>query len=162
MEMMAKAIEYADVVIIFVSRAYRDSYNCKLEGKYAQVRERAGLTKILFVMMEEDYTPEATGGVDGWLGMLIGDHIYYPGWDPTKLDETVAELCRAVHKMRNETKFPLNTLDPLLSQGKNPRPKVEAKEQVRVCRVCARACAPPRPAVAPPLLLLPVFLRGTR
>ena len=123
MEMMAKAIEYADVVIIFVSRAYRDSYNCKLEGKYAQVRERAGLTKILFVMMEEDYTPEATGGVDGWLGMLIGDHIYYPGWDPTKLDETVAELCRAVHKMRNETKFPINTLDPPLSQGKNPRPK---------------------------------------
>ena len=34
---IAQAIECADVVIIFVSRAYRDSYNCKLEGKYAQV-----------------------------------------------------------------------------------------------------------------------------
>jgi len=107
MEIMAQAIEYADVVVIFVSRAYRDSYNCKLEGKYAQVRERAGLTKILFVMMEEDYTPEANGGVDGWLGMLIGDHIYYPGWDPDKLDETVSELSRAIHKMRHDAQAPM-------------------------------------------------------
>ena len=42
---------------------------------------------------------------------------------PASLAKPVAELCRAVHKMRNETKFPLNTLDPPLSQGKNPRPK---------------------------------------
>jgi hypothetical protein len=104
MEIMAQAIEHADVVVIFVSRAYRDSYNCKLEGKYAQVRERAGLTKILFVMMEEDYTPQANGGVDGWLGMLIGDNIWYPGWDPDKSNETVSELSRAIHKMRNDTK----------------------------------------------------------
>jgi hypothetical protein len=104
MEIMATAIEHADVVVIFVSRAYRDSYNCKLEGKYAQVRERAGLTKILFVMMEEDFTPQANGGVDGWLGMLIGDNIWYPGWDPGKSNETVSELTKAIHKMRNDTK----------------------------------------------------------
>ncbi len=57
MEIMAEAIELAEFVVVFVSRAYRDSYNCKLEGKYAQIRERAGLAHIMYVMMEEDYTP---------------------------------------------------------------------------------------------------------
>jgi hypothetical protein len=121
MEIMAEAIECAEVVVIFVSRAYRDSYNCKLEGRYAQVRERAGLTKILFVMMEEDYTPEANGGVDGWLGMLIGDHIYYPGWDPDQLDETVAELSKSIWKMRKDKSNRTNTIE--LSQGQNVGPK---------------------------------------
>jgi len=101
MEIMAKAIELAEFVIIFVSRSYRDSYNCKLEGKYAQVRERAGLTRILFVMMEDDYTPQSPDGVDGWLGMLIGDSFWYQGWDFTKLDETVFEICKAIEKTRH-------------------------------------------------------------
>jgi len=101
MEIMAKAIELAEFVIIFVSRSYRDSYNCKLEGKYAQVRERAGLTRILFVMMEEDYTPQSPDGVDGWLGMLIGDSFWYQGWDFSKLDETVGEICKAIEKTRH-------------------------------------------------------------
>ena len=124
MDVMAKAIEVADVVIIFVSRAYRDSYNCKLEGRYAQVRERANLVKILFVMMEEDYTPESNCGVDGWLGMLIGDHIYYPGWDTDKLDETVAELAKAIHNARNETS---SASQPELSHGMNDVAKAQER-----------------------------------
>jgi len=126
MEIMAQAIENADVVVIFVSRAYRDSYNCKLEGKYAQVRERAGLTKILFVMMEEDYTPESNGGVDGWLGMLIGDHIYYPGWDPDSLNTTVSELSRAIHKMRNDN---CSSMTIELSQGHKSGRKTPERER---------------------------------
>jgi hypothetical protein len=63
MEIMAEAIELAEFVVVFVSRAYRDSYNCKLEGKYAQIRERAGLAHIMYVMMEEDYTPQSVSDV---------------------------------------------------------------------------------------------------
>lgn len=59
MDIMAEAIEMAEFVVVFVSRAYRDSYNCKLEGKHAQIRERKGLAKIIYVMMEEDYTPQS-------------------------------------------------------------------------------------------------------
>eukprot|EP00282_Hemiselmis_andersenii_P038371 CAMPEP_0169432840 /NCGR_PEP_ID=MMETSP1042-20121227/3697_1 /TAXON_ID=464988 /ORGANISM="Hemiselmis andersenii, Strain CCMP1180" /LENGTH=574 /DNA_ID=CAMNT_0009543349 /DNA_START=18 /DNA_END=1739 /DNA_ORIENTATION=+ len=82
MDIMAEAIESAEFVVMFVSRAYRDSYNCKLEGKYAQIRERAGLATIIYVMMEQDYTPQSENSVDGWLGMMIGDSIWYTGWDP--------------------------------------------------------------------------------
>jgi len=98
MEIMAQAIEVANFVIVFVSRAYRDSYNCKLEGKYAQTRERAGLVKILFVMMEEDYTPQSEAGVDGWLGMMIADSIWYTGWDADMLMETVDMLEKVIEK----------------------------------------------------------------
>ncbi len=59
MDIMAEAIELAEFVIVFVSRAYRDSYNCKLEGKYAQIRERAGMAQLIYVMMEEDHTPQS-------------------------------------------------------------------------------------------------------
>jgi hypothetical protein len=87
MDIMAEAIEVAEFVVIFVSRAYRDSYNCKLEGKYAQIRERAGLASIIYVMMEQDYTPQSENGVDGWLGIMIGDSIWYKGWDASYLQE---------------------------------------------------------------------------
>ena len=87
MDIMAEAIEVAEFVVIFVSRAYRDSYNCKLEGKYAQIRERAGLATIIYVMMEHDYTPQSENGVDGWLGIMIGDSIWYKGWDASYLQE---------------------------------------------------------------------------
>lgn len=87
MDIMAEAIEVAEFVVVFVSRAYRDSYNCKLEGKYAQIRERAGLATIIYVMMEEDYTPQSESGVDGWLGIMIGDSIWYRGWDTNYLQE---------------------------------------------------------------------------
>lgn len=105
MEIMAQAIEVANFVIVFVSRAYRDSYNCKLEGKYAQTRERAQLVKILFVMMEEDYTPQSEAGVDGWLGMMIADAIWYVGWDADELKSTADKLEKVILKeLHQETR----------------------------------------------------------
>lgn len=68
MATMSEAIEVAEYVIVFISKAYRDSYKCKLEGKYAQGRERAGLTTIIYVMLEADYHPDCKINVDGWLG----------------------------------------------------------------------------------------------
>jgi hypothetical protein len=39
-----------------VSRAYKDSYNCRLEANYvAQQMRRFGI-KLVFVMMENEYT----------------------------------------------------------------------------------------------------------
>ena len=35
--------------------------------------------------------------------MLIGDHIYYPGWDPDELKTVVSDLTKAIHNARNET-----------------------------------------------------------
>jgi len=68
MAKMSEAIEVAEYVIVFISRAYRDSYKCKLEGKYAQGRERAGLATIIYVMLEEAFCPDENNQVDGWLG----------------------------------------------------------------------------------------------
>lgn len=70
---MAEAVENSAVVIICVSAAYKLSANCRMEAKYASLRAKRDFLKILFVMMNEDYTtlsiPEAC---DGWLGIMIG------------------------------------------------------------------------------------------
>jgi hypothetical protein len=62
-------------------------------------------------MMEEDYTPEL---IDGRLGMPIGHHIYFPGWEPDLLHTAVKDLAKAIHNARNET---LSGSPVELSQG---------------------------------------------
>jgi hypothetical protein len=53
---MAEAIEAANVVIICVSKQYKESANCRMEAKYANQRLKKGKLKIVYVMMQEEYT----------------------------------------------------------------------------------------------------------
>jgi hypothetical protein len=56
-ETMAKTVEQSDIVIICFSTKYRNSYSCRLEGEYANKRERV----IIPVKIERNYDPT------GWL-----------------------------------------------------------------------------------------------
>ena len=55
-ERMAEAIEAASVVIVCVSKQYKESANCRMEAKYANQRLKKGKLKIVYVMMQEEYT----------------------------------------------------------------------------------------------------------
>jgi hypothetical protein len=55
-DVMAEAVERSCVVIICVSKEYKESANCRLEAKYAQQLFKKGRTRLAFVMMTEDYT----------------------------------------------------------------------------------------------------------
>jgi len=52
-DVMAEAIERSCVVVVCVSRAYKESPNCRLEAKYAQQLYKKGKVRLAFVMMNE-------------------------------------------------------------------------------------------------------------
>ena len=64
---MSLAVEDAEVVLIGVSRAYKESTNCRLEAQYAMQRE----VETVPLMLVDGYQ------ADGWLGMLIGTRMWY-------------------------------------------------------------------------------------
>jgi hypothetical protein len=66
---MSAAIDEADVVIMAVSREYKDSANCRLEAEYAHIQGK----RIVYMMMQEDFTKPS-----GWLGMLVGSKLWHP------------------------------------------------------------------------------------
>ena len=76
-DVMAKAVERSSFVIVFVSKRYKESANCRQEAQYARGREKRGRVKMLYVMTDAKYTsvsePEA---VDGWLGMMVGQQLW--------------------------------------------------------------------------------------
>ncbi|ESO96616.1 hypothetical protein LOTGIDRAFT_69048, partial [Lottia gigantea] len=67
LQAMADAIENAEIVLICMSRKYKDSPNCRAEAEYAhQLRK-----KVIPLIMERGYRP------DGWLGMILGAKLFY-------------------------------------------------------------------------------------
>ena len=65
-DVMSEAIERSCVVVMCISKEYKESANCRLEGKYAQQLYKKGKCRLAFVMMNEEYTTVSQGqGVDG-------------------------------------------------------------------------------------------------
>ena len=86
---MSAAIEDAAVVVYGISKAYKESTNCRLEAQYAHQQEK----EMLPLMMEEGYRP------NGWLGMLLGVRLWYAFYGSTLASEGAFEgkmddLCR--------------------------------------------------------------------
>jgi hypothetical protein len=88
-EAMADAVEGAAAMCYGISRAYKESANCRLEAQYAYQREK----DMVPLMLEEGYR------ADGWLGMLLGTRLWY-GFSGLVLASEAAfegkmeELCR--------------------------------------------------------------------
>jgi hypothetical protein len=82
-------VEDAAAMVYGISRAYKESANCRLEAQYAYQREK----EMVPLMMEEGYR------ADGWLGMLLGVRLWYGFCGPVLASEAafeskVKELCR--------------------------------------------------------------------
>jgi hypothetical protein len=78
---MAEAVEGAQVMLIGVSRAYKESSNCRMEAQYGIQRQK----DMIPLMMQEGYQP------DGWLGMLLGTKLWHPLFGETLSSESVFE-----------------------------------------------------------------------
>jgi hypothetical protein len=89
-ETMALAIENAAVMIVFCSQEYKESSNCRLECKYAKRLEKGGKLKLIFVMMQDGYFDKA----DGWLGMYLGDSLWYGLWNDSQMDGAVDSISK--------------------------------------------------------------------
>jgi hypothetical protein len=86
---MALAVEGSAVVLIGVSRAYKESSNCRMEAQYALQRKKP----LVPLMLVQGYE------ADGWLGLLLGTSLWYQMYGATLTSEGVFEdridsLCR--------------------------------------------------------------------
>ena len=79
---MAEGVAGAACVICFMTQAYQDSANCKLELKFAQ---QSGVP-IIPVMMQPDFTAK------GWLGILTAGAIWTPMYEPASVAPGIDKL----------------------------------------------------------------------
>jgi hypothetical protein len=90
---MAAAIEFSFCVIVCVSREYYESGNCRLEACYAWGCKERGELEMLFVMTQAGYTTKSKPDhITGWLGLYIGQDLWYPLWAEQHAPDTAAKL----------------------------------------------------------------------
>lgn len=95
-EVMAEAIETSAAIIVCVSSPYKESANCRMEGKYASARSKKGKVQLVFVMMDSEYTTVSENSVDGWLAFMVGDSLWYPLWDDNHVHSTGSEIAKVL------------------------------------------------------------------
>ncbi|CAH1239414.1 Hypp5821 [Branchiostoma lanceolatum] len=86
LEAMAGAVENAAVVLICMSRKYKESANCRRECAYATKRK----TDIIPLKMEDKYEP------DGWLGITVGEDLYFNFDDKESFDDVMLRLIKEI------------------------------------------------------------------
>jgi hypothetical protein len=90
---MARALELSHTVIICVSPEYKESANCRSEGKYANDLFKRGHLNIIYVMMNKQYhTGSVPEFVNGWLGLMVGDYLWYSLWDEVCVASTSSSV----------------------------------------------------------------------
>eukprot|EP01045_Picozoa_sp_COSAG04_P014482 COSAG04_NODE_1088_length_8335_cov_16.006071_2_plen_1430_part_00 len=78
---MALAVEGSEVMLIGVSRPYKESSNCRMEAQYGLQKKKA----MIPLMMQEGYE------ADGWLGLLLGTSLWYALYGSTLESESAFE-----------------------------------------------------------------------
>jgi hypothetical protein len=72
-ESMADAVENSAVVLV---DQYKMNANCKKECEYAEKCSKP----IVWIVVQQDFSANA------WLGLLMGDSLYYAAWDDPLLE----------------------------------------------------------------------------
>ena len=89
-ERMGEALDASSAVIMFVSKQYKESANCRMEAMYASQLARLGEVVITHVMMQETFTTNSRPDrVDGWLGFLVSGNIWYPLWTSNMMETAI-------------------------------------------------------------------------
>jgi hypothetical protein len=126
LDAMTEAVEKSYTMIIFVSREYKESTNCRTEGLYGFKRAANSGLKLLYVMMNEKYTTESRPvAVNGWLAGMIGAELWYPLWNKNQLTSTVNAIASKLGNYgRLSSNIPLSLQSPssLKSPGSSLSP----------------------------------------
>ena len=88
-EAMSAAVEDSTVICYGISKAYKESANCRLEAQYAYQCKK----DMVPLMMEDGYQ------ASGWLGMLLGVRLWYGFYGSVLASDSafegrVNDLCR--------------------------------------------------------------------
>eukprot|EP00051_Salpingoeca_urceolata_P008485 m.106403 g.106403 ORF g.106403 m.106403 type:complete len:599 (-) comp15774_c0_seq1:50-1846(-) len=85
---MAEAVENASVMIVGLSQGYYESSACHSEAGYAFQRR----VPFVPIRLQKDF--KATG----WLGLLVGMHLFIDFSDESRFEQHVMALCREIEK----------------------------------------------------------------
>ena len=88
---MALAVEGSEVMLVGVSRAYKESSNCRMEAQYGLQKKKP----LIPLMIVKGYE------ADGWLGLLLGTSMWYAFFGEALSSEIafgdrVDALCREI------------------------------------------------------------------
>eukprot|EP00301_Raphidiophrys_heterophryoidea_P005359 c12257_g1_i7.p1 GENE.c12257_g1_i7~~c12257_g1_i7.p1 ORF type:complete len:662 (+),score=203.09 c12257_g1_i7:726-2711(+) len=86
LEAMANAVEGADVILMGLSKDYKNSGACRTEGEFAYKLNKP----MVPLLLEPRYT------ADGWLGALVGTKLYYDFTNEANFDKTMDQLVKAL------------------------------------------------------------------
>ena len=84
LEAMAEAVENASVVLVCVSRRYKESQNCRSEATYAYDLKK----DIIPLMMERNYKG------DGWLGIIVTGKMWFDFQSKHVLEQSVTNVIK--------------------------------------------------------------------
>ncbi|KAL6758370.1 TIR domain-containing protein [Haematococcus lacustris] len=138
---MAEAVENAAVVVVCVSKKYKESQACRTEAEYAfQLKKR-----IIPVMMELGYRP------NGWLGALLGTKLYYDMCDRRAIPDKVTQLERELVDIAHLVQAGNGSCSLGGGPGHFARPVLSA-QQARRSSLSAHRSLAPAPAATASLL----------
>jgi hypothetical protein len=100
---MSDAVEGARAVLVFVTSAYKESGNCRMECEYAFEQKK----KVVWVMSEANYKP------NGWLGLKMGAALWFNGMTLSALQ---AELPKLMHEVAGVKLAAGSSLAPQVGQ----------------------------------------------
>lgn len=113
---LATAIDYAHVVIICVSKQYKESINCRSEAQYCKLKNK----KVLYLMMNESYhTRSSPESLDGWLAFMLGGDLWYPLWNEHVISNTVNELINLIGMEYNINTMISNSIEDVIPSNTN-------------------------------------------
>ncbi|XP_072044548.1 uncharacterized protein [Amphiura filiformis] len=123
---MADAVEESDVILVCLSRKYKESLNCRTEASYAYKLKKP----LVPLLVEDNYNP------DGWLGALVGMELYYKFHQQDQITSELPGLINAVQdKCSQELKEGLG-LRPsgvsVVSRAEQKLPKAESSNVIPV------------------------------
>eukprot|EP00057_Strongylocentrotus_purpuratus_P005591 XP_003731333.1 PREDICTED: uncharacterized protein LOC100894048 [Strongylocentrotus purpuratus] len=92
---MAKAVENSYLILVCITKGYQESENCRLEARYALVKEK----RIVPVKVNEAFK------ASGWLGAITAGKMYYliqnekqvPSHLPTIIDREIEHELQKNH-----------------------------------------------------------------
>ncbi|PAA90010.1 hypothetical protein BOX15_Mlig002835g1, partial [Macrostomum lignano] len=117
LEAMAEAVENSSIVLMCMSRKYKDSNNCRLEAEYAHRNSK----KLIPLLMERGYKPT------GWLGIILGAGLYHDFSGKYPFEAKFPELVAAVQKFLD-----LDSTDAALPAVQQQQQKTTAKSATKV------------------------------
>ncbi|XP_072050788.1 uncharacterized protein [Amphiura filiformis] len=89
---MADAVEKSDIILMFMSEAYKNSQSCRTEAQYAYKLQK----KVIPLHVQEGYKP------DGWLGALLGTKLYYKFFTEDLTQTDLPSLLTALEESAQE------------------------------------------------------------